>query len=485
MVNLNYLNNKQAQLVSDTDTLAQIREHFSVSNPAYRRASRFAQARLYAITPSGKFEIGLTDNLIAYLEANQILHTVDARILSKTNFEFNVLQIKTYEKFKYRDHQEKSIKAAIKKGRGLIVIPTAGGKTLIMSGIIESMRKSLNKPNAKALVIVPSIQLVTQTSKDFLDYGMERVTRWSGDNQPDPNATTIIAGTQILMSDKSDLTSLADVEILLIDEAHGIRKGNEINKIFNFINTDHKFGFTGTLPPSMIDVWNMIGKIGPILYEEKTLDLKNKNYVSDFQVVILNIKHSNLPNFSSSASLPAAQYNAELDYLLNNERRNEIIGKIALRVKNNTIIMVDRIDHGIAIEKKLRSLQIKEDPSLSKSSHNPPRPVFFIRGSTEMDERERIRSLMEERNDIIVVAVSKIFSTGINIPNLHNIIFASAGKAKIKIMQSIGRALRLHPTKTMATIFDIADNTKYGKIHASERIKLYEKEKYKYQSNNI
>jgi superfamily II DNA or RNA helicase len=92
---------------------------------------------------------------------------------------------------------------------------------------------------------------------------------------------------------------------------------------------------------------------------------------------------------------------------------------------------------------------------------------------------------MNERNDIIVIAISKIFSTGINIPNLHNIIFASAGKSKIKIMQSIGRALRLHHTKTMANIFDISDDTKYSRLHLIERKKLYNLEKYDYVQKEI
>ena len=92
---------------------------------------------------------------------------------------------------------------------------------------------------------------------------------------------------------------------------------------------------------------------------------------------------------------------------------------------------------------------------------------------------------MDKRRDVIVVAISKIFSTGINIPNLHNIIFASIGKAKIKIMQSIGRVLRLHHTKSIATIFDIADNTRYGKKHVEERKKLYIFEKYQFIERKI
>lgn len=472
MINLNLLNNKQGEIKTDTSTLDLIRSKFSIANPAYGRGNKFAPARLYAITPSGRFDVGLLDNIKAYLDSEQLFYKIDSSLEKVFNIGFENPTIKQYS-LTYRDHQDKSIKTALKKGRGVVVIPTAGGKTLIMSGIIESIRLSMEKPDAKALVIVPSLQLVTQTAKDFQDYGMEKVTKWSGDNVPDPNATTIVAGTQILMSEKTDLTILDDIEILLVDETHGLRRGNEINKLFSIIGAKYKFGFTGTMPPSLIDQWNIIGKIGPIIYEEKTQDLKEKKYVSNFKIIILDIKHENIPNFTKNVIRPAEAYNNEIEYLMNNKRRNDIISKLASKLSNNTIIMVDRIDHGVNIELALKEM-CKDD-----------RPIYFIQGSTDIEERERIRSLMEERSDVIAVAVSKIFSTGINIPNLHNIIFASAGKAKIKIMQSIGRALRLHPTKTMATIFDISDNTKYGKTHVLERIKLYENEKYTYSTKKI
>jgi superfamily II DNA or RNA helicase len=60
---------------------------------------------------------------------------------------------------------------------------------------------------------------------------------------------------------------------------------------------------------------------------------------------------------------------------------------------------------------------------------------------------------------------------------LHNIVFAAIGKARIKIIQSIGRSLRLHHTKQMATIFDIADVClNYGYKHFEERKRLYNSE---------
>jgi len=473
MVEIKLLNAKQAQIFSDVDDLNLIREHFSVPNPAFGRRNKFAPKRIYAITPSGKFDLGLTENIIDFLNENTIKFKVWSELQDKIKIGFNNFEIKHYKNLTYRDHQEKSIKTAMERGRGVIVIPTAGGKTLIMSGIIESLRKNLNDPNALAMVLVPTIQLVEQTANDFVEYGMDNVTKWSGDNKPDPEATTIIAGNQILLSDNTDLSILNDVKILLIDEVHVLKRQNQINKIFNLINTDFRFGFTGTMPPSLIDQWNIIGKIGPLLYEKKTNDLKHKKYVSDFKITILSLIHKNLPNFPYNPNQPAEQYNREIEYLMNDSRRNEIISKLASKLSNNSIIMVDRIDHGTNIE-----MYLKKICPIDK-------PVFFIQGSTEIEDREKIRQLMNTRNDVIAIAVSKIFSTGINIPNLHNIIFASAGKAKIKIMQSIGRALRLHPTKSMANIFDISDNTKYGKLHLSERIKLYNQEQYTYEEKTI
>lgn len=465
------IKNDQGQIICDPDTLAIIRDNFSIANPAYRKNAKFIAARLYAITPKGKFEIGMLKNIISYIQLNGYDFEIKENLKKEFMCGFNEPEIKKLS-IPYRDYQEQSIVASLKQGRGAVVIPTAGGKTLICAGLIESLRQNLQDPDALVLVTVPSIQLVEQTAADFVSYGLEKVTKWSGNNKLDPDAKIIVAGTQFLLSDKTDLSILADVKILLVDECHNLRRGNEINKVLKFISSPHKFGFTGTLPTSLIDQWNIIGKLGPINFEQKTETLKNQDYISNFKITVIKIKHLSLPNFIDY-SAPTASYENELTYLINNTRRNEIISKLAERLNQNTIIMVDRIDHGLLLESSLKAL-------CSNS-----RPIYYISGATEVEERERIRELMKDRSDVIIVAISKIFSTGINIPNLHNIIFASAGKAKIKIMQSIGRALRLHPTKKLANIFDIADNTKYGKIHLSERKKLYDLEKYEYTEKEI
>jgi len=465
------LSKDQGQIITDADTLNLIREDFSIANPAYRKNVPYISSRLYAFPPKGKFDVGLLGEIIKVIEKYHYEYKFsdDLKKLYSTGFlNPNITQLGLI----YRDYQESTIISALQQGRGVSVIPTAGGKTLICAGLIESLRSNLGEEDALVLVTVPSIQLVEQTANDFISYGVKNVCKWSGGNKLDPNARVIVAGTQFLMSDKTDLSILSDVKILLVDECHNLRKGNEINKVLKFIQTPYRFGFTGTMPTSMIDQWNIIGKLGPITYEQKTLTLKNQSYISNFKITILNIIHKTKPITSQSLK-PTAAYENELEFLINNERRNEIICKLANRLTNNTLIMVDRISHGEVLEKTLKNFCDKD------------RPLYFIRGSTEIEDREIIRSFMNQRNDVIVIAISKIFSTGINIPNLHNIIFASAGKAKIKIMQSIGRALRLHPTKSMANIFDVADNTKYGKMHLAERKKLYNLEKYEHTEKEI
>ena len=227
MIKISALDQNTGTISCDLATLEIIRVHFSIANPAYGRSKgRFVSARLYAITPSGQFGLGLYDNIVAYLEANQMKYEAHPSISVYTNCGYSNPSIHQFADKTYRDHQIKSITKATEKGRGVIVIPTAGGKTLIMAGIIESLNKNSSK-KLKSLVVVPSIQLVEQTAADFVEYGIKNVTKWSGNNTPDPDADIIVAGTQILLSEKSDLSELSEIGVLLIDEC--IRKNTLIS----------------------------------------------------------------------------------------------------------------------------------------------------------------------------------------------------------------------------------------------------------------
>jgi superfamily II DNA or RNA helicase len=188
-------------------------------------------------------------------------------------------------------------------------------------------------------------------------------------------------------------------------------------------------------------------------------------------VQILDVQYKSRPAPPETNS-PTERYRKELEFISKNKFRNDMLQKLSSKFDNNCLIMVDYIEHGEILYDKLT----KE----CKDKH-----VYYIRGEVDIEEREKVRQLMETRKDIIIVAISKIFSTGIDIKNLHYIIFASGGKAKIKIIQSIGRGLRLHKDKERLIIFDIADNLQYGLQHVAKRIQFYENESITYATQTI
>jgi len=447
----------------------EIREHFSVSNDAAkfsRYKNRFAPSRKYVITPTGKFDLGLYFEIKNYIYKNQL----PARVTMSDEFKSMLYPSIRVSKrqdlnLKLRDYQTEIVTMCLKIGRGVTVLATAGGKTLTMASLLQNIWSTNN--TFKCLLIVPNISLVTQTYNDFREYGVSFLhSKWSGDNKINMSSNVIIANTSILQSSKSDISWLAHIDTLVIDEVHGLRKSNKINSVLKGIKTQNRFGFTGTLPEDNIDQWNIIGKIGPIIYEKNSHQLRSDNYISNAMIQVLKLKYKDEPK-SGKKGNPLDRFSKEMDFLVESKFRNSTISKLCMNTDNNCLILLDYIKHGDILYRVIKE-QCKD------------KKVFFIQGDVEVSQRETIRNLMEERSDIICIAISKIFSTGINIKNLHYIMFAGSGKAKIKTLQSIGRGLRKHDSKDRLIIFDIADQLHYGRKHMLKRLSLYSKEKIQY-----
>jgi superfamily II DNA or RNA helicase len=460
-----------------SDYLPNIREYFSVEDKQQVFKRRYAigyrpQTRLYAITPQGRFETRLVFSILEFLQNQDIQFNIE--LTDKFKEVIFIPELKdnlTKLNLDLRDYQEESVRLALKNKSGVIILPTSAGKTLVIATLVKSIQ---DQHDFKALILVPDIQLVAQTYSDFIDYGIpeSEITKWTGSTEPDKNAKIVISNAQILLSEKQDLSLLKDIKLLVIDEVHKLKYGNKINKVVEQIPALFRYGFTGTLPDYKIDQWNIFGKIGRVIYFKESIDLRDQNYISQVHVAALKLTYKNTPQFTTpSMHNPTAGYEEEITWLQTNPYRNAIIIKLVNKSDKNTLIMVDRIAHG---EELLRILQ----ESTNKQVH-------FVHGAIEIEEREMIRKLMEEHDNVACIAISKIFSTGINIKNLHNIIFAAIGKARIKIIQSIGRSLRKHTSKKFATIFDIWDNLRYGNKHMVERLALYDREQIPYSVTEL
>ena len=291
MIKIEYDAKKNKAILSG-DKFEEIRENFSVKNKAavfLRRYSRYIPTRTYSITPTGRFDVCLTNEIQKFILEKQYLDQVciDNKIeeiktpaISGWKLEKNFTETPVKLKLDLRDYQEEIVKRCLNLGRGTIVLATAGGKTLIMASLISSA-KQFNS-NLKCLLIVPDRGLVEQTYNDFVEYGVPfSISKWTGDDKLDLSANVIIANLGILQSKNSNTLWLENIDMLVIDEVHKLRKGNEVNKLVNSIKTHYKFGFTGTLPEDKEDQWNIIGKVGPIIYEKNSFDLRLEQFFNN------------------------------------------------------------------------------------------------------------------------------------------------------------------------------------------------------------
>ena len=468
--------NQQTASIISTTSLSFIRERFSIVNPNFGRGrftSKYTPRRLHAITDSGKFDIGMYGDITSYLRSENILYKDSSEILSAYKPTFDTYTIQPLS-LSLREYQTEAIEASLNHGRGVVVLPTGAGKTLTIATLIHTI-KHYNR-GYNVLVIVPTIQLIRQTYEDFIQYGLSPndISRWSGDDTPNMECSIIIAGSQILQSQYLDHKKyFNNLNVLIVDECHKLRKKNEFNKIISIISTPHRYGFTGTMPSDLLDQWNIVGKLGPVLYEKQSVTLRDNKQIANIYIQILIFNYLNKPVLSSPNSLsPTKAFDEEIQFLINSTKRNDKISAICKNTDKNTLVVCERISHGEALY-----------ITLIQNCQN--KKVYFIQGSVDVAAREEIRNLMEQENNIVCIAISKIFAEGINIKNLHYIVFAANGKAKIKILQTIGRGVRLHPLKNMLYIFDIADNLRYSNKHLKERIKLYETEKIQFKTTEV
>lgn len=466
------LKNNNGLLKCSPKIFSMIREKFSVQNPSFKM--RRFQPRKYMITPMGMFETGLWEEIEHYISSLnipvEIALTADFKKAFKPGLPNASLQ--KIDNFNYYDYQEATIKEFIQHGRGIGILATGAGKSLIIAGLSKSVLQT--KPNHRILVIVPNTSLLYQLRHSLLhEYGISSVELWGDGNIPTYKENILIANSQILVSDvKETLKKIKNYDYVIVDEVHKLgEKTNKINKVVYNMPTFNKFGLTGTLPDNMLAAWNVIGKIGPILIEENSYRIREKGAIAPIDIKIILCQHSNKPRFPQITNEPTEQYVQETEYLFRLPERNNIISKLAHKVGGNVLILVERLEHGILLE------------TLAKNT--PGKDVYFIQGDMPPEKRKEITDLMEIQDNIICIAMSQIFSTGISIKNLPYVIFTSIGKSNVKIGQSIGRSVRLHANKKKATIFDIADNFPYSYNHLKKRMQEYKDEKMDYTIKKI
>jgi superfamily II DNA or RNA helicase len=248
------------------------------------------------------------------------------------------------------------------------------------------------------------------------------------------------------------------------DEAHLFKSKSLTGIMTKLHEAKYRFGFTGTLDGSATHKWVLEGLFGECKHVIKTDKLIKDGHLSDFRIKVLLLKHEREEFFD---------YQSEIDAIVDCEKRNRLIRNLVRDLEGNTLVLFNYVErHGMPLHESINSV-VKEG-----------RKVFLVYGGVDTEEREEIRRLTEIENDAVIIASYGTFSTGINIRNLHNVVFASPSKSRVRNLQSIGRVLRKGQNKTYATLYDIADEfcrtpqKNYTLKHLDERLKIYEEEKF-------
>jgi superfamily II DNA or RNA helicase len=474
------------------------------------RFNYFYQAHPYLAvekfyTPTGMYQNSVNTTAVGNSESLEIckIPTGLLEILGKVKkpetpddfkAKISTLISKFFNKFEPYDFQVKAIQDALYTKNLLIRAATGSGKSLIISLIC----KILTELKLKGLIVVPNISLVNQFDADITSYGLEIERQLVGgehnkslknteDNPMDFDKPLTISTYQSLIRRKELLKSF---DFVIIDECHKT-KAKEIYEIAKAcVNTSYQIGLTGTIPQEKWDFLKVCSVFG-----------MPRNYITPRELIDRGLGTNiniNVYKIQYEETTPSCyDYAKALDFLVKNNKRNELIVNLTKSLKGNTVILVSRNEHAHRLFHMLMPCKIEEKSYLDlplQRAYN----IFFMNGSTSGENREKIRNILEntETNTIvsnsgisnsqeencnsILISNYQLMSTGVNIKNLHNLIFASPLKSYITISQSLGRLIRTHDSKTEVNVYDLADDFGVFKSQLRKRIKdCYEPQSYK------
>ena len=462
----------------------ELSEWFTFEVPGYKFTPQFrnrfwdGKIRLFSYA-TGQIFAGLYPYIVKWCQDNKI------QVVDGTKIKDVDVDTKLVDKFvaglkipmEIRDYQKQAFIHALQKSRCLLLSPTASGKSLIVYLLVRfNILRLKDKPNNKILIIVPTTSLVEQLFRDFKDYG------WN----PDKNVHRIYQGhdketdKHVVISTWQSIYNMPkkwfkSFGVVLGDECH-LFKAVSLSKIMTKLeDCKYRIGLTGTLDGTKTNKLVLEGLFGAVNKVTSTAELQEKKQLADLKIICLVLQHDQY----SKHFLKDKSYQEEMDFLVSNDKRNKYIRNLCLDLKGNSLVLFQYVEkHGVILK------QLVEDKA-------DDRKVFFVHGGVEAEEREKIRFITEKSDNAIIIASYGTFSTGINIRNLHNIVFASPSKSRIRNLQSIGRGLRLKDNNSAATLYDIADDLIYnGKEnytlqHFRERINIYTGENFNYEIHNV
>lgn len=478
-VHLQHVNSVYIRVVTDPSTLREISDHFTYFahnykfHPKYKMRVWDGKIKLVNYM-TGTVYAGLAQKIKKFCDDREYEVTFDEE-LTYDNVSLNELQefikgLNLPPDKTERDYQVQSVLKCLRSKRRTLESPTSSGKSLMIYMIGQWYKK-------KTLIIVPTTGLVNQMASDFIDYGFKGVINKSTEGLDPSNdipADVIITTWQSLDNGRTKMPKAwyKQFEVVFGDEAHGCKAATLVGILSKLENCKYRFGTTGTLDGEPLNEATIEGLFGARYSSITTKELMDQGYVSKLKIKCIVLKYPE----EVAKMVKGKTYQEEVDYLISNEERNNFIKNLALSLKGNKLVFFRIISHGQALYDLMKD-----------TGHN----IFYIAGDVKSDVREEIRHAIEDEENATLIASLGTTSTGISINRLHHMIAAHPSKSKIKVLQSIGRMLRMHDDKTEAVLYDIVDDLSYKSHknytlkHFVERVKIYDAEKFDYKFYNV
>lgn len=484
MVKILGFNENFFKIECDSGIAMEINDHFTFYCPGYKFMPKYksglwdGKIRMFDVR-NRLFPVGLLFDLIRFLRRMEYEISVDRSAMPVNHdqliedFQDSVVPSLTKVP---RDFQESSFERCIKNNRALVLSATASGKSLIIYLLV---RFFLDNFDRKILISVPSLGLVRQMKEDFCSYETsprvceETYQIYSGQKK-ETEKRVIIATLAMLRTQPASFYS--DFSTYICDESHQADTQSVAYIMGKIPHVKYRFGFTGTLDGTKIHELQCKAWFGKVIEASKTIDLIEKGILSNMNISAISLQY---PHHEKKI-VRGLDYQNEIKYIVSHPKRNQFIVDTALNQKNNTLVLFNYVEgHGEVLLKMAREQCEKE---------NLDKEVFFIAGSGKekagVEVREEIRQKMETQNNVVLFASFGTFSVGVNVKNLHCLILAHPFKARIRILQSIGRVLRKCAGKNESLIVDIIDdfstkahhNTVFN--HGKCRLGMYDSERF-------
>ena len=361
-----------------------------------------------------------------------------------------------------RDYQVEAINNFLDNPQSLQQIATGAGKTITTATLSH-----ITEPYGRSLVIVPNKSLVEQTEEDYINCGLD-VGVYFGDRKNLGKTHTICTWQSLNILDKkhkdgSAVLSLAEfldgVSTVIVDEVH-MAKAEVLKNLLtrNLKNAPIRWGLTGTVPREKFEFESIHASLGPVIGSISAKSLQDKGVLSKCHVNVCQLIDT----------VAHSDYQSELKYLTTNEARLTYIAKMMNQVSQsgNTLILVDRISAGQMLAELIPN-------------------STFVSGAVKVKDRKQTYDTIKEGTNEVIIATYGVAAVGLNIPRIFNMVLLEPGKSFVRVIQSIGRGVRIAKDKDFVQIWDLTSTCKYAKRHLTQRKKFYKEAEYPFTIEKI